>query len=117
MFNLSINAHSYDNTTNKVISGIKINNECIHRLCKTTSYFKSTGPATTHKASASGDYVLFSDEGVFLCNQYALPRCFSSSRTYDNVSYARLTPIQNTIVQCIELKGNRCGPGQRRLNI
>ena len=25
--------------------------------------------------------------------------------------------IQNTVVQCIELQGNRCGPGWRHLNI
>ena len=24
--------------------------------------------------------------------------------------------IQNTVVQCIELQGNRCGPGRRHLN-
>ena len=28
-----------------------------------------------------------------------------------------LPPIQNTVVQCIELQGNRCGPGRRHLNI
>ena len=26
-------------------------------------------------------------------------------------------PIQNTVVQCIKLQGNRCGPGRRHLNI
>ena len=30
---------------------------------------------------------------------------------------SQIQAIQNTVVQCIELQGNKCGPGQRHLNI
>ena len=52
-----------------------------------------------------------------VCLHHRAPLSLNSSPVKAWYAIGLTYPIQNTVVQCIELQGNRCGPGRRHLNI